>query len=330
MGKNRVKASAVASQSSPPRLRDGLAVYLLEGSRVRIGVTDPVILDNLSPNESAFVASLEGHRPRSPHDSVPFAHVVRTLERLGLLHEDNAGSSAPRESVPQTSVSVIGADRLGAAVALCLAQAGIGRILVDDSARFGVAAPADMSDCATAAQATVRSINSWVSCVAKVATPAGSFSAADVCVIVANGSPDVQLTHDLMAADQPHLPIVSDEQGVTVGPLIVPGDGPCLTCIAIERTEADPDWPFVALQCSSARQPLVGAAVRALAAGVACDSVLRFLDGRRSDPRRWRIECDEPGGPRVVESVVSAHPACGCGDPLMLGHNLQDVDAILL
>jgi hypothetical protein len=133
-----------------------------------------------------------------------------------------------------------------------------------------------------------------------------------------------------MSVDQPHLPVISDECGVTVGPLVVPGEGPCMICMGIKRAERDPDWPMVALQCNGARSPIVPATVRAITAGVACDAVSRFLFNPQPESRQWRIECAPVGGPSVREAVATAHPSCRCANTSMRGDYFENLQAVLL
>ena len=344
------RATADLLHPAAPRLREGLAVFALDGNRVRIGLAEPVVFDDLTADEAAFVSRLEGPPWSTPTDAARYPHVVRRLRRRGLLQEaDPAQKRRKRTPVEESSVCVIGADNLGTAVALCLAQAGVGRVVVDDDTRVSVLGAGALTASATRAQAAVRDINGRAPQVAQVAGHSGVHSFTDVAVVVASGGPSVALICDLMAADQPHLPVISDEKGITVGPLVVPGDGPCITCMGIRRTELDPDWPLVALQCNGARLPHAPAAVRAIAAGVACDAIVRYLHGHRADPRQWRIECLEPGGslrpiqgtpgdggttslrggPRVTEHAVSPHPSCRCADPLVIRDDFEDLEAIL-
>lgn len=48
--------------------------------------------------------------------------------------------------------------------------------------------------------------------------------------------------------DVPHLPVVFSDLSIRVGPMIRPGDGPCLFCLDLERTDRDADWPAMASQ----------------------------------------------------------------------------------
>lgn len=314
-----------------PRLRDGLAVFSLDHNRVQIGLAAPVILDDLTASQAAYVASLERYASHlgatSPRDSTAGALLER-LCALGVLAEVDA---APR---PPRVVTVHGADALGTAIGACLAQSGIDRVIFNDDrpvARGDAQRARNVSVAATRAQDAARVVNDM--------TAGGAISArhaaSDIEVVVAFGAPHVSLIHDLMARDQPHLPVVTDELGITVGPLVIPGQTACLTCIGIERTHRDPAWPYVALQCNGERAPRASAAVRSIAAGLAVDAVLGYLDRASASHARWRIEervstVAEPElGILIAKDRVFAHPGCGCHEPLVVGDDLENLQTIL-
>ncbi|CAN5237722.1 hypothetical protein BH09ACT5_BH09ACT5_19810 [soil metagenome] len=109
--------------------------------------------------------------------------------------------------------------------------------------------------------------------------------------------------------DVPHLPVVMGDAAVTVGPVIEPGDGPCLLCLELHRRDLDGAWPAIAAQLlgrrSRAETPVLvmeGAAAASrlalerLAAGAGAAASLRIYaaTGRR-EVRNWQ-----------------AHPECGC------------------
>ena len=48
--------------------------------------------------------------------------------------------------------------------------------------------------------------------------------------------------------DVPHLPVLFSDTEARIGPLVEPGAGPCLTCLELERVDADPAWPAIATQ----------------------------------------------------------------------------------
>lgn len=109
--------------------------------------------------------------------------------------------------------------------------------------------------------------------------------------------------------DIPHLPIVFGDAGAEVGPL-VEAEGPCLRCLSLARTDADPAWPAIAAQLDthapSPEPVLLSAHVASLAA--------RWLDARlRTGDRShastsMRIE----GDGRISSLQHSAHGLCGC------------------
>lgn len=51
-----------------------------------------------------------------------------------------------------------------------------------------------------------------------------------------------------LTVDVPHLPVVFGERAAVLGPLVVPGDSPCLRCAEEHRIDRDPAWPVVAAQ----------------------------------------------------------------------------------
>jgi hypothetical protein len=48
-----------------------------------------------------------------------------------------------------------------------------------------------------------------------------------------------------LAADRPHLPIALHAGGATIGPLVVPGKTPCLSCVESHEKARDAAWPLL-------------------------------------------------------------------------------------
>jgi hypothetical protein len=125
--------------------------------------------------------------------------------------------------------------------------------------------------------------------------------------------------------DIPHLPIVFSDDGVQLGPFVdspyaepvlavtdaafADGD-PCLRCLSLERRDADPAWPAIAVQLDThppAPEPaLLSSHVASLAS--------RWVDARvRAGDRSHaatsiRLHLDGS----VTEQQHAAHPLCGC------------------
>ena len=111
--------------------------------------------------------------------------------------------------------------------------------------------------------------------------------------------------------DVPHLPVVMSERSVAVGPLVEPGDGPCLYCVQLARLEADPSWLAVATQLLGRPGREVGELERAEVSAFVARRVLERLTGTRSRGRAWRM--DAAGG--VSSRVWGRHPDCRCAAP---------------
>lgn len=140
--------------------------------------------------------------------------------------------------------------------------------------------------------------------------PAGAPDQADAVavVLVPGAAAAVQFAVHLRE-DRPHLPLAFEPGRVTVGPLVIPGETPCLSCRDIEDTERDPAWPLVHSQLigrDPGRIPAsrVGEAARLTAVLLASSDPARLVrvsaDGRRvwrSVSFRGECLCREPSSP---------------------------------
>ncbi|KRC50654.1 hypothetical protein ASE16_06500 [Leifsonia sp. Root227] len=133
---------------------------------------------------------------------------------------------------------------------------------------------------------------------------------AAVAVVVGSFAIEPERHRRWLRRDVPHLAVVFGDERVRVGPLVDPGAGPCLGCVDLHRTDADPAWPAMAAQLHTrdARRetPLIGSA----AAGVAGFAVLDRLGGGRSLSGS-SVTVDYADGARAERSW-EPHPACGC------------------
>ncbi len=137
--------------------------------------------------------------------------------------------------------------------------------------------------------------------------PAGPEPPA-VTVVLAPFEVDPRITARLMRADHPHLPIVLRPTGAEVGPIVVPGQGCCMACLAAYRTDADPAWPLVAAQLLTAPCPALDPVVVS-EAGLAA---VRMLSGQLDPDAMVTVRCAEL--PRVGPAPAP-HPACACLTP---------------
>ena len=148
----------------------------------------------------------------------------------------------------------------------------------------------------------------------------------DVVVLVRPAAADSVSAGRLLAADVAHLSVVVREAGLIVGPLVLPGAGPCLRCLDLHRTDRDPAWPRLLAQLPGRPTPADAGetASSQLGASLAALQVLAHLDGLApmpaADGARGRarpasvgatLEVDLPDG-LVSRRPWTVHPACGC------------------
>jgi len=70
----------------------------------------------------------------------------------------------------------------------------------------------------------------------------------DLVIVLGHHVLRPDLTGVWLRRDITHLPLVFGDSLVRIGPLITPGNGPCLHCVYLENTAADPAWPTLAAQ----------------------------------------------------------------------------------
>jgi hypothetical protein len=138
----------------------------------------------------------------------------------------------------------------------------------------------------------------------------GPVEDADLVVLVADWVVTPADHLHWLNRDVPHLPIVSSERAVAVGPLVEPGRGPCLYCVHLARVDEDPAWTAIATQLLGRQRPELGSLEIAEAAAFVARRVLARLAGDSEIGMSWRLS----------DGVVTAkgwtrHPDCRCAAP---------------
>lgn len=130
----------------------------------------------------------------------------------------------------------------------------------------------------------------------------------DLAVIVGHWvlPPDVHAFW--LRRDVPHLPVVFSDTAVHLGPMIEPGDGPCLLCLELHRRDADDAWPTIATQLLGRAAGAQSPALVAEGAATLVRLVAARLRGRETEAYSLRIA---PNGDRLRTTWVP-HPECGC------------------
>lgn len=268
-----------------------------------------------------------------------------------LLRPDGDGS-ATVDARSSAVVGVSGLGRLGLGVAVTLASAGVGTVLLDDD---GVVRSSDvgpggyrMGDVGSArltvAPRVLRDVAPEVVCV----VPAGR--APDLVVLVEHGAASPETAVRLVTAGLPHLSVVVREADALVGPLVVPVGAPvhaardrpdprprtghavdpsgaraathggtgtaCLRCLDLHRGDVDPAWPLVAAQLVCRPPTSSGPAVEpaALAGLAAALAGAEALTHLDGGVPRTRGAAYELALPDLMPRLRhwAVHPDCGC------------------
>lgn len=115
-----------------------------------------------------------------------------------------------------------------------------------------------------------------------------------------------------LALDIPHLPVIFGDQSVHLGPLVVPGETPCLRCADEHRLDAEPAWPALAAQLMTrppsrtSGSPLVRLAVEAHVAA----AVRERIQGAATGLEGVALRIDAAG--RVSRLARPWHGRCSC------------------
>jgi hypothetical protein len=125
-----------------------------------------------------------------------------------------------------------------------------------------------------------------------------------VAVVLVEGAASARQFATHLRDDVVHLPIAFEVGGTSIGPLVVPGRTPCLSCRDAHERERDPAWPTLHAQLVGAASGRITAARTAEAAALAA----RILAEPGRQSKSVRIS---PDGRRVWRSV-RFHAECRC------------------
>ncbi|MFC9063932.1 MULTISPECIES: TOMM precursor leader peptide-binding protein [Streptomyces] len=298
-----------------PALRDAAVALGLGRSaadRIAHRLADLGVLDDADADRSAAARVGEAAQP--------------DLASLSLVHREPGRGLRRLLERRRAWVRVRGAGRVGAAVAVTLAQAGVGRVEVVDGGRVTAAdttpggVPADRRGQrrAAAAAGAVRAAVPWAQ---DKAPPPGDRPGGPHLVVLAprDGitayAPDPVPAEPLLAAGTPHLYAGVVEATGFVGPLVRPGRTACAECLLRTRASGEPGWPLLVAQWRNAparAAPSCDAALAQTVAGLTAATALAFLDGAPPPARSSRLELSLPGLD-FTTTTHEPHPECPCG-----------------
>ncbi|MGF6821619.1 hypothetical protein M2317_000505 [Microbacterium sp. ZKA21] len=125
-----------------------------------------------------------------------------------------------------------------------------------------------------------------------------------VGILLVHGSAAACQVNAYQREDIVHLPVAFDFGGVSVGPLVVPGETPCLSCRDGHERDRDPAWPLLHCQLVGRTDSPIAHALVAETAGV----VERLLRAGSAQSSMVRISAD--GSRR--RTAVKFHAECRC------------------
>lgn len=257
----------------------------------------------------------------------PAAKRVETgLWSLRARHHQTALTDRRRQSL----IGVHGSGRLAVAVALLLANAGVGHL---DIRSGGMVTEADIGSGLTATelgQPRRRAILAMLARLAPdVSTARNHRRTPDLVLVTDTIVPAPEEIAELVEEGIPHLPVLVREGTGVVGPLVVPGRSACLRCCDLHRTDLDSSWPRVASQLvGKSPRPDLGAVQSCAALAVA--QAMRLLSPSAEAPPTWNtsLEIDSFDG-RVHHRGWEPHPGCGCGAPVAPEQLLPEPEEVL-
>ena len=252
------------------RLDPRLPLVWRTPSSVQIGV-DPavVVLDDVTEIDERMLSALVVGVSDSGLAMIAGGALAERDALLSALGP--ALRSAP--AAPVTAmVAVHGSDSLVSSIATTLAHTGIDVVTGPDAASLADQSP-------------------------------------DLAILAAHFVLQPELHGLWLRRDVPHLPVVLSDSGVVVGPVIEPGEGPCLLCLELHRRDLDAAWPAIATQLlgrrSRAETPVLVLEGAAVASRLALE---RLAEGPAAAAS---VRIDAATGRREVRTW-QRHPDCGC------------------
>ncbi|WP_144018532.1 hypothetical protein [Demequina sp. NBRC 110051] len=275
-----------------PRLRPGVPVLERPDGALQVGWRRPVLFHDVSRADRALLGRLSG-AGGAANDADH--RIVERLRTAGLLARDEV-PPLPRVRVHHTGT-------LGVAIAASAARLGMTVGFAGDTT--------PMPDGTTRSWWALRALRA-AHAPARV-LPAEGPCDVDVLVAVGCAPPHAAV---LMARDQRHLIVTTDEHGIEVSHVVIPGTTACGTCLALAAVPDDPALPWLAAQLATTAPSAPGRSV-ITAAALAAHACLHGA-GAPQEPKDesddqphhgWRIS--HAGAVTIL--AASPHPDCRCG-----------------
>lgn len=241
---------------------------------------------------------------------------IMSASRARLIGEAAAlalrGVTPPAQVLRRRAASRVllaGHGRLGAPIAVALAEAGVGHVrpeltgaVRDDELTGGPLRGSDVGRPRTEA------ISEAISRAAPGTTPGVRREAPTLLVQLGHDEPVALLAARLTTRRQPHLAVTLREGAAVIGPFVPAAGAPCLNCLDLQRRDRDAAWPGPPPGSTAAAEPCAVTTLLA-AAAFATAEALAFLDGDTPQTIGATIEITAPG--RLRRRTWQPHPRCG-------------------
>ncbi len=301
-------------------LYQGIANQHLETFGEQLGLT--------ATESSALVGQLDGlleksrpidpkHRPLAPElVESAFAEIVRASLQTGFNGEQVLIERRQRK----ISIDALGGS--GLALALGLATAGIGKIYSADTSKV---TPGDLGPTGFPTQllghSKLNALNLLLAAspnqsrVHALPLKEHQLDQMDCAILAGSQVLEPKRYATWMNRDVPHLAITSSANVVSVSPMIIPGQTPCLFCLDVSRASADPTWAAVASQLVGRKHKFDDATAQFFSAGLALQKVLQLIDSvggfAEAIANPFGYELQRETG-ELAELRWPTAPDCGC------------------
>jgi hypothetical protein len=279
----------------------------LKRSAATFGVDDSravKIVRNLADAGLLVPFTANVHRSvRDDHRDIPSLSVLRTDgDGLETLQVRSAACVAINET-----------GRIGSEIAMLLAQAGIGQLLLPDNTgvqrsdlgHFGML---DVDRPRLAAlRRRLRDLG--------LTTAFVTSGAPDLVVSIEQGTQVGHYFSALVGLAVPHLSIAVTETVIEVGPFVLPNKTACINCLQLHRADADPSWPVLVSELGRLKVSVTETTLSTLAAAIAAAQVLAFVDGGKPSLVNSLATISLPEALPSI-GAFEPHSNCGCQEEL--------------
>ncbi|MBB2946152.1 hypothetical protein FB565_005910 [Actinoplanes lutulentus] len=208
-------------------------------------------------------------------------------------------------------VALSGRGRLGAPIAVALAEAGVGHVHPDLSGTVGAGeitgGPLGTADVGSPRRSAVAA--AILRTVPGTDVHGTRRPVADLVVQLAHDEPAALVAAAHAGRRQPHLVVAIRDGAAVIGPLVPAGGRPCLRCVDLHRQDRDAGWPGAPPSAGADTEPCTVATLLA-AVAYATAEVLAHLDGEVPETLGAAVEITAPG--RFRRRTWPPHPGCDC------------------